>query len=627
MQGLGAERFALPKKQGRLGTPRGRAFVVALVVVGLAVAGYLGYQRFIAASAAPPPVQTVQVRRGSLESTVSATGTVAARQASLGFGAAGRVKSIDVAVGQQVQAGQTLATLDTESLQLQLEQARSNERAARLKLQQLQEGATPEEIEAARAALAAAESRARYLAASSDGSDVQAAEAAVSAAEATLAGARARLQQLEAGPDPAEVAQAEQAVAAAQAALEKAEADLAALKAGPSEAEVEAARLGVDRAKQSLLASQISRDATCGRDPEGPSCKSADAQVWAGELAVKQAELELQQLLAGPKPEELAAAERGVESARKNLESAEAQRQKVLAGPTEAELQEARGAVASAEANLQSARQKLEEARAGARASEVQAAQANVASAAATLASKTSPRASDLALAEEEVRRAELAVRQAELTLDGAVLKAPFDGVVAAVEVSEGESVGANAAAITLVDPRAVQIAATVDESDVARLSPGQPVQVVVDALGGQTLQGRVAAVSPLGASQQGVTTYGVTVELEPGDVRLPAGMNVTLTVIVDRKDDVLLVPSRAVRRQGQQQMVLLMVNGKPELRPVRTGLSNDQFVEIVEGVQEGDVLAIPATSGDARAAAFGASTVMVPGGVPGNRPVIIERR
>ena len=220
MQGLGAERFALPKKQGRLGTPRGRAFVVALVVVGLAVAGYLGYQRFIAASAAPPPVQTVQVRRGSLESTVSATGTVAARQASLGFGAAGRVKSIDVAVGQQVQAGQTLATLDTESLQLQLEQARSNERAARLKLQQLQEGATPEEIEAARAALAAAESRARYLAASSDGSDVQAAEAAVSAAEATLAGARARLQQLEAGPDPAEVAQAEQAVAAAQAALE-----------------------------------------------------------------------------------------------------------------------------------------------------------------------------------------------------------------------------------------------------------------------------------------------------------------------------------------------------------------------------------------------------------------------
>ena len=589
------------KNGGRLATESGAlaigrrtasqwTWVAALLVVALAVAtlGYVAYR--LAFQASVPPPATV-VERGSIVSIVSATGeVVAARVARLDFPSRGQVKEVLKEVGQAVQAGEVLATLEDGYLQLEVDQARSDLRVAQLRLEEASEIATPEEVAAAKAMLAAAQARVGEIRSGSQASAIVAAEAEVRSAEAKLAAARARTAQLTSESTPAAVAGADQAVAEAEAALQQAEAELSRLRAEPSAATVTAAGLGVDRARQSLLASQVSRDADCGRDSDSSDCKSANAEVWAAELEVRRAEVELQQAQAGPRPEAIAAAEAEVESARKGLASARADSQELAAGVTAADLQAARSAEETARAELLSAQSRLEEVRSGAKTSDLEAAQATVATAAATLA-RTAPRASTLALAEEEVRQAEIRLHRADLDLSGAALKAPFGGVVTEVSINAGEqALGVSAEpAFTLVAPQAMRVEATVDAADVLKIAPGQEVQVTLESVADRTFTGKVARVSALGAVQRGATTYLVTVDLDPGDTRPAPGIAANLDIVTERLDGVLVLPSWLIRSQGEKHVVDVLVDGVPEPRSIQIGASNGRLTEIKEGLAEGD--------------------------------------
>ncbi|HEX2924599.1 MAG TPA: HlyD family efflux transporter periplasmic adaptor subunit, partial [Chloroflexota bacterium] len=172
---------------------------------------------------------------------------------------------------------------------------------------------------------------------------------------------------------------------------------------------------------------------------------------------------------------------------------------------------------------------------------------------------------------------------------------APFDGAVSAVAANVGEQV--SAAAITMVDPKSARIDATVDETDVAKLVVGQPATVTFDAIPDKRLQGKVIAVAPAGTTTQGVVSYLVSIGLSNLDVTLPAGMSASLSVEVDRKDNVLVVPNRAVRTVGRNRVVDVMVGEKTETRTVQVGMSNDQSTQIVSGLQDGDVVVIPVTT------------------------------
>ncbi len=84
---------------------------------------------------------------------------------------------------------------------------------------------------------------------------------------------------------------------------------------------------------------------------------------------------------------------------------------------------------------------------------------------------------------------------------------------------------------------------------------------------------------------------------IDAEDVFLPAGLTAAINIIIEQKDNVLVVPSRAIRRQGREQVAEVVKDGKTERRQVRTGLSNDQMVEVVEGLQEGEQVLIPGTT------------------------------
>ncbi len=288
--------------------------LVALVVIG--AAGWFGLQRFQERRVAlddEPGYETVSVARGSISSTVSATGSIEPEaEVALSFRASGRVEQVLVSVGQPVEAGQLLAQLDVTDASLALEQAEVSLQISRAQLDKLEKPPSDSDIIAAQA-------------------NVTVAQASVASSEAALASAQASYRQLLAGASPEELAvqesqvrQAAVNVRQAQSAydevrnfpdagaspqavqleqmtitFEVAQAQLALTRRGADEAQIAAelaqiaqAELGVRQARSNLL---VARDAlnVLLEGPAAEDLEIARAQVRQAELSAMQAELSL----------------------------------------------------------------------------------------------------------------------------------------------------------------------------------------------------------------------------------------------------------------------------------------------------------------------------------------------
>lgn len=193
--------------------------------------------------------------------------------------------------------------------------------------------------------------------------------------------------------------------------------------------------------------------------------------------------------------------------------------------------------------------------------------------------------------------RAELAVDQALLTLEqaradleAAVLRAPFDGVVVAVHGVAGDQVSAGASLIALLDPAAVEAQVTVIEEDLPLVEIGQGVEVFFDARPDATVQGRVARIVPQRESGSDRPLYPVYIALDQLPERLAPGMTVDCSIVIARRADVLCLPRALVRaRSDGTAKVEVWANGQVEERTVQVGLRGDVYVEILDGLREGE--------------------------------------
>ncbi|MEW9532485.1 efflux RND transporter periplasmic adaptor subunit [Microbispora sp. NPDC049125] len=225
------------------------------------------------------------------------------------------------------------------------------------------------------------------------------------------------------------------------------------------------------------------------------------------------------------------------------------------------------------------------------------------------------------------------AYRAAKRTLAGTVIKAPFAGIVTAVNGSEGGSSGgsgsgsptgsgtgsqggsggssgASAASsssantgstggfIDLADPARLQVVGNFTEADVTRLKVGQAATVSFDALPGVTATGKVTTIDPQAQTSNNVVQYAVTISLSgvPQTVRL--GQTTSVQVVVGRAEDVLTVAGSAVTTAGGQNTVTVLQNGRQVVRRVEVGLKGDSTTEITSGLQEGDQVVRPQTTG-----------------------------
>ena len=208
---------------------------------------------------------------------------------------------------------------------------------------------------------------------------------------------------------------------------------------------------------------------------------------------------------------------------------------------------------------------------------------------------KNGPSADDVKIAELQVSQAEAALELTQNNLKDATIVAPFDGVVAAVNLRVGEPAASGLLAVTLADVSRFHLDVSVDEVDVARVAPGQPVTVTLDALPDLFFSGRVDRIAPTASANAGVVSYAVRITLAATDALVRAGMTATADIVVDEARDVVLVPNWAIRRDRDtgQAFVGILKNGQIEDVQVELGLRNDQFSEVKSGVNEGDVVAV----------------------------------
>lgn len=190
--------------------------------------------------------------------------------------------------------------------------------------------------------------------------------------------------------------------------------------------------------------------------------------------------------------------------------------------------------------------------------------------------------ARDQAVANADAARAAQATAGARQ--DQLVVRALIAGVVTKRDIEPGELATPTRVLAQLGDPGAVRITATVDERDIARVQLGQQALMSSDAWPGRTIAATVAEITPSGDPAQ----RAFRVRLHPGSsANLPLGLTLEVNIVTRRKDRALLVPTSALAN-GK---VWIVADGKAIARPVQTGITGAESVEITQGLKAGNTI------------------------------------
>jgi len=187
---------------------------------------------------------------------------------------------------------------------------------------------------------------------------------------------------------------------------------------------------------------------------------------------------------------------------------------------------------------------------------------------------------------------AKLSLESAELNLEKAEIVAPFDGMVADISIAEGKEISTTALAtpaISLVDTSDIEMRGSIDEIDISVVELNQEANILLDALPAEEIKGRVAFISPTGTTLIGVVSYETRITLDNPDERLRDGMSATAEVIIERRDDVLMIPNRAIRGTLENPKVLVLADEQQEEREIILGLTDGINTEVLSGLDEGE--------------------------------------
>ncbi|MGP0097689.1 MAG: efflux RND transporter periplasmic adaptor subunit [Terriglobales bacterium] len=204
----------------------------------------------------------------------------------------------------------------------------------------------------------------------------------------------------------------------------------------------------------------------------------------------------------------------------------------------------------------------------------------------------------ELSRFEAQQESAEAGYKAQEDVLAQTNVRAPFDGIVYSLPVKQGGFVGGGELLLQLADLRKVLVRAFIDEPDVGRLAPADPIDVTWDAVPGRVWNATVTSV-PSTVKLHGTRNVGeITSIVDNKDLKLLPNINVGVTIVVAEHDNVLVLPREAVRRDDSKPYVLQVIGHELKRREVETSLSSLTQVEITSGLSHKDVVAISAWNG-----------------------------
>lgn len=197
-------------------------------------------------------------------------------------------------------------------------------------------------------------------------------------------------------------------------------------------------------------------------------------------------------------------------------------------------------------------------------------------------------------------------LEEAKEQRENLIILAPCDGVIASVEALEvGSSVTAGTTLLSILEGEDMTLTIAVDELDVVSVQEGQPVSITVDALSDLTVEGTVEKIAPVGSGESGVTTYDVKLSFDAAGTGIRAGMNATGEILVASVEDALYIPVEALMTVNDQYCVL---TASGSYQPVEVGIMNDEYVQILSGLEAGDLVYY---EGDASSSSTAASMDM----------------
>ena len=294
------------------------------------------------------------------------------------------------------------------------------------------------------------------------------------------------------------------------------------------------------------------------------------------EAKVAQAKANLSELEAGSRPEELRQAEEALRQAQSRFDNAKLHRERVEAlfkrqviSKKEADIAEMDYTVA--EAQLAASQQNLKLVREGAR-QEVRE------------GSRAKLKEMEALLAQEQIR------------LQNTLIIAPFQGEIIRKYIDAGALASPSTPIVNLVHTMTLKIVANVLEKDIPLLKPAMKAKIQTEAYPGKVFEGKVARINT--GLDLNTRTLQAEIEIPNLSRLLKPGMFARIEVVLLEKPEVLAIPSNAVMENQGEKFVYLLEGNKAARRPIVTGIEQDRFVEVREGLKEGDQVIVRGQEG-----------------------------
>lgn len=214
-----------------------------------------------------------------------------------------------------------------------------------------------------------------------------------------------------------------------------------------------------------------------------------------------------------------------------------------------------------------------------------------------------------IGLYKEQVKEAELKVKALTEKNDGLVqgdsliIRAPFDGQVAWINVKSGDKITPEILLATIIKPDALGVEAEIDQNDIGMLAVGQKA-IIIGKDSEQTENGgQVTEIGVQGESDDEVVNFPVRLKVDSSSQGLQPGMSVDITIVTQERADVLAVPASAVTEKDGKYIVNVLRGEKLVPVTVKLGLQEGKFWEVVSGLKSGDQVAVakPAVLGQGK--------------------------
>jgi multidrug efflux pump subunit AcrA (membrane-fusion protein) len=190
-----------------------------------------------------------------------------------------------------------------------------------------------------------------------------------------------------------------------------------------------------------------------------------------------------------------------------------------------------------------------------------------------------------------QIRQAEAALRLAQIHLKNTTIRAPISGIISKRFLDQGSFVSTSFPIVRIVSMDRVKVLVQVVESELAQLRVGVKSEICVDAYPEEVFRGEVSCISPTIDPESRMAD--IEIQVDNKDHRLKPGMFARANLIVERRNDVLLLSKDSLIKEHGKIRVFVHENGKALLREVSLGLEGEKYVEVVRGLQQGEEVII----------------------------------